>query len=127
MTDETLNPLKEESDAIKAIAMTRDGVLLHRYLRRVLETVIDLQEDGALRQQNGRRSLARDLMRLMAEGINDSRDASTGDAPILARSSGAVAVVGRTRRDRSLFPRVDSFADTLNPDGTERTGGDAAG
>jgi hypothetical protein len=30
-----------------------------------------------------------------------------------------VAVVGRARRDPGRFPRVDSYADALNPDGSE--------
>lgn len=119
MTDEPLSPLKEEAEAIGRIAATSDGALFHRYLRRVLETVIDLDSDGALRQQNGRRSLARDLMRLMAEGLDDHGSTST-DAPILARSGGAVAVTGRSRRDRSLYPRVDSYPDNANPDGTDK-------
>ena len=118
MTDEPLSPAEEERDAIMRIAASRDGALLHRYLRRVLEGVVDLQEVGALYAHNGRRSLARDLMRLMAEGIHDDRTSS--DAPILARAGGAIAVAGRSRRDRSLYPRVDSYSDAANPDGTER-------
>lgn len=117
MTDEPINPHQEEADALRRFAASSDGALFHRYLRRVLETVIDLDSDSALRQQNGRRSLARDLMRLMAEGLNDHRTDST-DGPILARSRGAVAVSGRARRDRASFPRVDSFPDDHTPDGT---------
>jgi len=119
-----INPFVEEADAIRRIASTSDGALLHRYFRRILETVIDVGPSSALRSHNGRRSLARDLMRLMAEGLNEHRTDST-DAPILARASGAVAVAGRARRDRSRFPRVDSYPDDRNPDGTERTGGPA--
>jgi len=117
MTEE-ITPKQEETEALVRIAASRDGALLHRYLRRVLETVIDLDSDGALREQNGRRSLARDLMRLMAEGIDVHRTDSN-NAPILARSSGAVAVSGRARRDPSRYPRVDSFSDDLPPDGTK--------
>lgn len=118
MTDEPISPQTEEADAIKAIARSRDGALLHRYLRRVLETVIDIQEVSALQAQNGRRSLARDLMRLMAEEI-DQHGSDSADAPILSRTRGAVAVAGRARRDRTQYPRVDSFSDALNPDGTD--------
>ena len=64
--DKPLSPNEQEANAIKAIAKSDDGALLHRYLRRILETVIELQVDSALREQNGRRSLARALMRLMA-------------------------------------------------------------
>lgn len=120
MTDE-ITPRDEEAEAIKSIAASRDGAMLHRYLRRVLETVVDLQDDCALRQQNGRRSLARDLMRLMAEGLDAGRTHSSADDPILTRPRGPTAVAGRARRDRSLLPRVDSFSDDLNPDGTKPT------
>lgn len=112
MSDETTSPLQKEAEALRRIAATHDGALLHRYLRRVLETVIDLESDGALRQQNGRRSLARDLMRLMAEGLNDHGSTSS-DAPILSRPGKPVAVSGRARRDPAGFPRVDSYG----PDG----------
>lgn len=112
-----LNPVKEEADAIAALGLTHDGRLLHRYLRRVLETVIDLESDGALRQQNGRRTLARDLMRNLDQAV-DRTDSST-DPTILARASGAVAV-SRARRDPRNFPRVDSFSDDAEPDGSER-------
>ena len=117
MTDVAVNPIKEEIEAIEAIARSRDGQLLHRYLRRVLETVVDIQEASALYAQNGRRSLARDLMRHMAEGIDDNRSTSTDDAPILARAGNAAAVSGRARRDPARFPRVDSYG----------PGGDATG
>jgi hypothetical protein len=81
------NPLNDEREAIKRIAMTGDGALLHRHLRRVLEMVTDLPKSGALREHNGRRSLARDLMAMMAEGIETNRDRRNGtaDEPILKR------------------------------------------
>jgi hypothetical protein len=126
MTDQPENPQKEEIDAIKAIARTRDGLLLHRFLRRVLEGVVDIQEASALYAQNGRRSLARDLMRHMAEGLNDRHD-SNDDAPILARAGQPVVVVGRSRRDPSRFPRADSYADHLNPDGSDPRAGPGSG
>lgn len=59
----------EETAALDRIAHSFDGLMLHRYLRRILETCVDFEDSGALRTQNGRRSLARDLMRLMANGI----------------------------------------------------------
>jgi len=98
--EKVLSFTEQETNAIKAIARTDDGALLHRYLRRVLEAVMDLQDDGALRQQNGRRSLARDLMRLMAEGIDDRRD-STNDS-ILSRPGGPAAVAPRRGPGRRI-------------------------
>lgn len=104
--DKPLSLTEQEINAIKAIALSDDGALLHRYLRRVLETVIDMQSDGALREQNGRRSLARDLMRHMAEGLNDRRDASND--PILSRPSGGIAVA----RPRGAGRRVNADTPT---------------
>jgi hypothetical protein len=51
MTDEPENPQKEEIDAIKAIARTRDGLLLHRYPAPGAGGVIDIQEASALRAE----------------------------------------------------------------------------
>lgn len=124
MTDEPLSLEQEERDAIRRIAGTRDGALLHRYFRRVLEEVIVADVSGALRAHQGRRTLARDLMRLMAEGIDEHR--SDTDDPILARTRGAVSVARtRGRRDPSRYPRVDSYADDAKPDGTDASSGAA--
>lgn len=98
---DAINPLQEEREALGRIGLTGDGLLLHRYLRRVLEAVADFQTDGALFAQNGRRTLARDLMAMMAAGIESNRAGSSpADSPILARSGGPVAVsrAGARRR-----------------------------
>ena len=114
--DKPLSPNEQEANALKAIALTDDGALLHRYLRRVLETVFVGMPDGALREQNGQRSLARDLMRLMAEGIDDRRAHSTDD-PILSRSSSGGTVVaprrgaGRRITADTPVPGYDGTAD----------------
>jgi hypothetical protein len=115
MTEE-VNPHDEEKQAIDRIARTHDGRLLHRYFRRILETCSDFAEPHTLQAHNGRRSLARDLMLLMAKGIDEHGT----DHPILARAGKPVAVAGRARRDRESFPRVDSFGPDRNADGTER-------
>lgn len=101
--DKPLSLTEQEINAIKAIARTDDGALLHRFLRRVLEAVIDMDSDGALRAQNGRRSLARDLMRHMAEGI-DERRAYSSDDSILARPSGGVTVARARGAGRRIKP-----------------------
>lgn len=107
MTEEArLNPLKEEADAIARIALTNDGRLQHRYLRRVLESVIDFQIDGALSSHNGRRSLARDLMALMAAGIENRAGTDSADAPILSRPARGASVIANTagRRRATVTP-----------------------
>ena len=93
MTDEPLDPTKEEAEAWGRFALMADGKLAHRYLRRVLEGVIVTPDSGALRDHNGRRTLARDIMRLMASGIEANRDrTSEPDESILAGQRQPVAV-----------------------------------
>jgi hypothetical protein len=104
-----ISPVEEERLAIDRIARTRDGVLLHRYLRRILEAVHDLPDMSALPLATGRRTLARDLMRLMADGIEGTSGRSD-DSPILTRSGRSGAPTVRTSRRRVLpDPSVDAF------------------
>lgn len=114
MTDEKTQaptPLEEEIRAIDLIARSPEGRLLHRYLRRVLEAVHDLDSDGALRAATGRRTLARDLMRLMAEGIEATTSGRSGSEPILT-GSGAV----RTSRRESVRARITAAVQSIQPD-----------
>jgi hypothetical protein len=88
--DNELTPRDEEIEALDRIARTRDGMLLHRYLRRILEGVSPSQtEVGPLRAREGARILARDLMAHMAAGIEGTVERA--DVSIL-RSSGKPAV-----------------------------------
>lgn len=115
MTDEPINPVAEEIEALDRIAHTRDGLLLHRYLRRVLEAVYEFETDGALRAQTGRRTLARDLMAHMAAGIEGEH--GRPDEPLLTRpgsTAGTRAYRGTARRvspDPSLAFAPDSGPD----------------
>ncbi len=104
MSDEPLSPIQEEIEALARIARTHDGRLLHRYLRRILETVFDTPDDGTLRSHNGRRTLARDLMGHMAPGIEgDSGRLEHGNEPILNRPGSR----GASRRRPAGRRRVD--------------------
>lgn len=113
MTDETLSPVAEEIEAIDRIARTADGRLLHRYLRRVLEAVYDLSDSCALRSHTGRRTLARDLMGYMAQGIEGtSGKLERGNEPILNRpgskpAAGRDRIAGRRRVEPD--PNVAAF------------------
>lgn len=89
-----LTPHEEEHNAIERLGASYDGQLLHRYLRRVLEDVRDLPNDGALQTHNGKRMLARDLMAIMAKGIEATLDRSS--QPILSRAAEPVEL--RSRR-----------------------------
>ena len=101
MTEENKVDLYEqERNAIDLIARTPEGKLLHRYLRRVLEAVFDIESESTLRVSQGRRTLARDLMRLMAEGIEATSDRSDGNAdkPILTGGRKPIDTSGGQRR-----------------------------
>lgn len=69
--------------ALKRIAMTPDGALLYAYLQKqaIGLPAGDDPSDSALRRELGRRTLAHQMMGLMAEGIDESggrTDDSTG-------------------------------------------------
>jgi hypothetical protein len=81
-------------DALDRVARSSDGVLLYRYLQKTLCAVTtDSMPEGALRRNEGRRSLAAELMGLMAEGI---RSSGRADSPVTFALAGARAVA-RTR------------------------------
>ena len=64
---------KDMQDAIDRIARTADGLLLYRLLQKVLCGTVAAQSDqGALQFNEGRRTLARDLMAFMSEGIAEN-------------------------------------------------------
>lgn len=111
-TERPISPSEEETRAIERIALTSDGRLLHRYLRRVLEAVVDLPDPGALRTHNGRRTLARDLMRQMAKGIEADHGGRTESQPILASGARAVGAehVGRGTKRRVELERGDGWS-----------------
>lgn len=117
MTEEAekpTSPQDEERRAIDMIARTPEGILLHRYLRRELEFCPDGIDGGTLLGLHGRRSLARDLMRHMASGIEatGAKNGGSGsaDAAILNHAGGAV----RVRPDRRGAGRRIT-ADTIVP------------
>ena len=64
---------KEMQEAIDRIARSADGLLLYRLLQKVLCGTVAAQNDvGALQINEGRRTLARDLMAFMSEGIAEN-------------------------------------------------------
>lgn len=128
MTEE-VNPIDEERNAIDLIARTPEGRLLNRHLRRVLEFVPSIADsDSALRQWSGRRSLAQDLMRLMAEGIEATRDGTgtSTDNSILGGAHKPVSASGRPSgaARRVTVERGDGWLpdDAFNDDGTRKSG-----
>lgn len=83
---------EEMRQALVRIAQTADGETLYRWLQVEAMFVEPIDaSDGALRTCHGRRSLARQLMAHMAEGIESSvgdrlvairRDRPAGEQPI---------------------------------------------
>jgi hypothetical protein len=123
MTDEPVNPVDEELAAIARIGFTDDGLLLHRHLRRILETVFDTPMDGALLSHNGRRSLARDLMAQMREGIGSAR---SSDAKPLVPRARAVSVARTRGVARRVGPSTQPLVTELSePDASGSADGDA--
>lgn len=121
MTDETINPLTEETDALRRLAATHDGLLLHRFLRRMVESVCLSDAPGALPRHEGGRMFAARLMAHMAEGIESSggrTGSSSSDQPILSRPGGGARVVSpRDTRRVSLVhgDGWDAFDSSGNP------------
>lgn len=64
------------------IGRTADGQLAYLYLQKVMFGVLESNDAGALQRHDGRRSLARDLMAMMAEGIEARAGTSPDDKPI---------------------------------------------
>lgn len=100
---------QEEKEAWRRLSHTPDGALIHRALRRVLESITPIADSGALLANEGRRSLASDLMRLMAEGIeargrSDSIGTGGGNDPVLTRDAKPV----RGRRAAGPGRRVNA-------------------
>jgi hypothetical protein len=82
-------------DALMRIASTSDGVLFHRYLQKILCAVtVDNMADGALRRNEGRRTLAAELMSLMADGI---RASGRTDSPVVTFALAGARTISRTR------------------------------
>lgn len=121
MTDEDMR------NALDRIARTADGELFYRWLQKELQRIGSSTDPGALQQLNGRRSLAHDLMGLMAKGLDESggreqpgdgRDGQPSERPVVyARSKPTVASrqhgVRRRVTDKTI---VAGWNDRTDPD-----------
>lgn len=69
--------------ALDRIARTADGLLLYRFLQKVLCGVIPASQLGALPFDHGRRSFASELMGRMAKGVDESSgNRAESDRPV---------------------------------------------
>lgn len=89
---------KDWLEALKRISLTEDGWLLYCGLHKVAISMVDGADPAisALRRLDGRRSLAREMMAVMAEGI-DERGKRAGtdklsDAPVAFAQPKPVAI-----------------------------------
>jgi hypothetical protein len=119
------NDMKE---AIDRIARTPDGLLLYRLLQKVLCGTVAAQSDhGALQINEGRRTLARDLMAYMAEGIADNDRTCVTFAVARPATVGADSGTSARRKYLASIPWNEPdpiFGDTSRPSpGSNGTGG----
>ena len=92
---------KDFKEAIDRVARTADGEIFYRYLQQVALEVASPPNDSALREHNGRRRFASDLMTLMGEGIDASGGRNGTERPVVfARRDAAVADKRLTARER---------------------------
>jgi len=115
------------SDALDRVARTLDGLLLYRYLQKVMMSVVTPSApERALPVNEGRRSLAAELMGLMAEGIGENDRACV---TFTVRKSSGTGGTGRGARRRVALDDSDvSPVDALIAEYKfEPPGGDSGG
>lgn len=111
------DPFQQEREAIERIGLTPDGLMLHRYLRRVLEMIPADLSHGALEVDTGRRSLARNLMVILAAGIEANRERS--DEPVIRNASKPVRVIGHPGGRRVQLTPGDGWGGGSSGSGNE--------
>jgi hypothetical protein len=103
-------------EAIKRIARTADGKLLYLKLQKTMMGLPSDTQHGALRANHGRRSLAAELMAVMAEAMaettSDGSGGSSGAGPderpiIFQLSRAIVASPGQRGARRRVGPGTD--------------------
>lgn len=106
----------EIDEGIRNLALTHEGRLLYRHLQMILMSPAPEGSGGALRQHEGRRSLARDLKRLMDEELaklgtaRDRPGDHDPDAPAIVKRAEPIArASGGTER------RVQPYSDDSKP------------
>jgi len=88
-------------NAIRRIAATTDGRLLYLYLQNILLEVRSGTDDGALREDFGRRKLASTLTGLMGEVLAESSNNGGEQFVIRVAGSGGFPA-GRVSRRRGV-------------------------
>jgi hypothetical protein len=78
-----MTPEKEIKEAIDRIARTADGEILYRYLQQEVCEIVSPANESALREHNGRRRFASDLMTLMGKGIDASGGRNGTERPVV--------------------------------------------
>lgn len=105
---------EELLQALDRIARTSDGQLLYLYFQRVmLELPLEPHpSDSALRDLNGRRSLAGELMGRMAKGMSESGSGTPAERPVVFAPRGAASLGARGSARQRLIasdPELESY------------------
>lgn len=119
----------ENKDFIEAwdrIARTADGHTIYLYLQQRLMAVRVNADDGTLREDNGQRSFASQLLGLMAKGIEESATGIASRLVTISRS-GPVAVsstsgAGRRVTADTIVPGWNDNQPTDGPGASSGTG-----
>lgn len=103
------------------MSRTSDGELVYLYLQKQLCGILETHDSGALQRNEGRRSLARDLMAMMAGGIEGSvgQRANPADKPVVF----AVRQPVETRASRGTRRRVTEDSKVPGWDTEDSPGG----
>ena len=103
---------KDLAEALDRIARSPDGRLLYLYCQKTLCQVLPSgQTEGALREHDGRRRFASELMGRMAEGIQDSdRHAITFSVDRAARARTGTSAGAYFKQQRADAGPADSDA-----------------
>ena len=115
MTDEIDN--NRLTEALDRVARTADGLLLYRYLQKVMMSVVTPSAPKrALPVNEGRRSLAAELMGHMAEGIGENDRAcvtftvrSGGTSTGSSRGAGRRVTIADDERDSELDKLIAEY------------------
>lgn len=102
---------QEAKEAMDRIARTPDGFVLYRYLQKELCSICPENIQGALRRHEGRRSLARDLMTLMGEGIDASVRRDGNEQPVILQRDGGSNQPRRRQSVRDYVASLPSWSD----------------
>lgn len=97
----------EMREALDRVARTADGELIYRYFQKTLCSVSTDPNESALREHNGRRRFATELMGHMAEGIRASGRPADPTVTFAVAGPRSISGSGGPGRIRAALARAD--------------------